>query len=248
MRVLTKRRTGIVGLLFSPRVRTRRPAAVVFGGSEGGARAVVDVAGLLAAHGYPTLVLAYFGLPDLPQQLIRIPLEYFARAVRRLRRAPHVDPAHVVVTGASRGGEAALLLAATFPRLIHGAIGLVPSANVLPAPAAQFPAWTLHGKPIAQGPIPAERISGPVLAAGAGDDRLGNSKLAVAQIRRRLARHHFRFAYRGLVYERAGHGIGGAVPYQPAAVSQGGLGGTAGADAAARADLWPRILRFFDRT
>ena len=65
VRELTKRRDGLVGVLFTPRVRTRRPAVLVFGGSEGG-NGMIDVAGVLAAHGYPTLALAYFGLPGLP--------------------------------------------------------------------------------------------------------------------------------------------------------------------------------------
>jgi hypothetical protein len=87
LRELTKRRDGLVGVLFTPRVRTRRPAVVVFGGSEGG-NGMIDVAGMLAAHGYPTLALAYFEVPGLPSQLVDIPLEYFARAVRVLRRVP----------------------------------------------------------------------------------------------------------------------------------------------------------------
>jgi acetyl esterase/lipase len=68
-------------------------------------------AGLLAAHGYPTLSLAYFGEPGLPRELVNVPLEYFARAVRVLRRQPGVDPDHIAVMGDSRGGEAALLVA-----------------------------------------------------------------------------------------------------------------------------------------
>ena len=166
---------------------------------------MVDVAGLLAAHGYPALSLAYFGEPGLPSELVRVPLEYFARAVRLLDGVPGVDPTHVVVMGDSRGGEAALLLAATFPRLIHGAIGLVPSASVYPAPAANLRAWTLHGTAVPLEPIPVERITGPVLTVGAGDDQVWSSAESVHQIEQRLARHNFRFKHEGLVYPRAGH-------------------------------------------
>jgi dienelactone hydrolase len=150
-----------------------------------------------------------------------------------------------VVIGDSLGGEAALLLASTFPRLIHGAIGLVPSASVYPSPAAQFRAWTLRGKAVSLEQIPVERISGPVLTAGAGNDRIWPSKQSVARIQRRLAEHHFRFAHQGLIYQRAGHLIGTALPYLPAPTDQVGFGGSARADAAAKADLWPRVLRFF---
>jgi dienelactone hydrolase len=146
--------------------------------------------------------------------------------------------------GASRGGELALLLAATFPHLIHGAIGLVPSDSVYPAPAAELRAWTLHGKPLPLEEIPVERITGPVLTAGAGDDRVWASRESVEQIERRLTAHHFRFPHQALVYEHAGHLIGGALPYLPANGAAGGFGGTQGADAAALADLWPHILRF----
>src|SRR5689334_23277300 len=129
VRKLTLARDGVVGHLFAPPGAARRAAAVVFGGSEGGEHAIRQAA-LLAAHGFPTLSLAYFKEPGLPRYLEDVPLEYFARAVRILRRRPDVDPARVVTIGASRGGEASLLVAATYPDLVHGAIGLVPSANV----------------------------------------------------------------------------------------------------------------------
>lgn len=244
VRDLTKRKDGIVGVLVTPTTRTRRPAALVFGGSEGG-NSAVDVAGLLAAHGYPTLSLAYFGAPGLPKELVNIPLEYFARAARVLRRSPGVDPDHITVMGASRGGELALLLASTFPHLIHGAIGLVPSDTVYPAPAAELDAWTLHGNPVPRRQIPVERITGPVLTAGAGDDSIWTSKASVESIEHRLAAHHFRYAHHGLVYEQAGHGIAAAAPYLPGATTQIGIGGTARADAAAKADLWRHVLAFF---
>jgi dienelactone hydrolase len=208
----------------------------VFGGSEGGDW-MYATAGLLAAHGYPALSLAYFGERGLPRELVRIPLEYFARAVRVLRRVPGVDPRRIAVLGDSRGGEAALLLAATFPHLIHGAIGLVPNSSVYPSPAANLPAWTLHGRPVPVGPIPVERIDGPVLTSAA----------FVRAIQHRLTARHFRFAHAGLVYPRAGHLIGTAVPYLPTSTDQPAYGGTARADAAARADLWRHILRFLSR-
>jgi dienelactone hydrolase len=78
---------GVYGRVFRPKDNsTRRPALLVFGGSEGGLRpAVVLKAALLAAHGYPTLALAYWKAPGLPQNLSRIPLEYFRKALAVLR-------------------------------------------------------------------------------------------------------------------------------------------------------------------
>ena len=94
--------------------------------------------------------------------------------------------------------------------------------------------------------IPVERIEGPVLTAGAGDDRVWASRGSVEQIERRLTARHFRFPHQGLIYEDAGHLIGTALPYEPTTPgASGGFGGTPRADAAAEADLWPHVLGFF---
>jgi dienelactone hydrolase len=242
MRVPLKRRDGVQGVLFTRRVNARRPAVVAFGGSEGG-DSMFDVAGLLAAHGHPALSLAYFGERGLPPEHVNIPLEYFARAVRMMRRLPGVDAHRVLVMGTSRRGEAALLIAASFPKLVHGAIGLVPSDSVYPAPAANLRAWTLHGRALPLGQIPVERIRGPVLAASAADDRVWSSADSVRQIEKRLAAHAVRVAHDGVVYRRAGDLIGTAAPYEPAATDASAFGGSAGLDARAKAELRPRILR-----
>ena len=73
------------------------------------------LARMLAAHGYPALAVAYFGVPGLPQNLSAILLEYFERALGWLAAQPGVDPARLVVLGGSRGSEAAELLAVHDP-------------------------------------------------------------------------------------------------------------------------------------
>jgi fermentation-respiration switch protein FrsA (DUF1100 family) len=124
---------GIYGNLYLPkRAAGRRPAVLVFSGSGGGLTTSFAAA-LLAAHGYPSLALAYFKAPGLPQTLRDIPLEYFTSALEVLRAQPGVDPDHVLIAGDSRGGEAALLLGAHFPRLVNGVIAGVPSSVVHPA-------------------------------------------------------------------------------------------------------------------
>jgi dienelactone hydrolase len=246
MRKLTPRRDGVSGYLFTPATGTRRPAALVFGGSEGGNR-MVDAAGLLAAHGYPALALAYFKEPGLPKHLVDVPLEYFERGLRILRRQPVVDPGRVVTLGVSRGGEASLLVASTFPKLVHGAIGLVPSASVNLGLGGRpnAAAWTYRDKPIYPRAIAVERIDGPILTAGGGDDLVWNSTGFTEAIERRLEDKRFRFPHRALNYQAAGHLVGAAMPYLPHTRRLERHGGTLRADAAARADLWPRILAYF---
>lgn len=105
---------GIRGVLYQPSDGRRHPGVIVLGGSEGGLGGQ-DVPLLLADHGFTTMSLAYFAIKGLPPTLENIPLEYFGKALRWMRRRPEVDPDWVAVYGASRGAEASLLIAATFP-------------------------------------------------------------------------------------------------------------------------------------
>ncbi len=251
-------RGGLYGELYAPADGGRRAAALVIGGSEGGLR-TGGVAGLLASHGYPALALAYFKEPGLPSTLKDIPLEYFAHALERLRARPDVDPRRVVVIGVSRGGEGALLIGSTYPKLVHGVVGLVPSNVVNPSIDGHSPAWTLRGTPLTHvvraefgKPDPtghpgvfirAERISGPILTFSGGDDLLWPSSSYMTVLERRLDKRHFAHPHRDVDYGTAGHRLGAAIPYLPAPRASG-YGGSPAADAAARAALWPRILEF----
>jgi dienelactone hydrolase len=256
---LSVARDGLYARYFAPRPDGRRhPAVLIFGGSEGGLSVVPD-ARLLAAHGFPTLALAYFAEPGLQSELGRIPLEYFARALRFLDREPGVDPSRVFTYGASRGSEAALELGVHYPRLVHGVIGIVPSAQVFPGlvthGAGRVAAWTFHGRPLpftgAAAIIPVERIRGPILVAGGGQDLLWPSFYFAKDIADRSRDRHGPPVH-VFDYPDAGH-FGYAAPYLPSsdAAVVGGvrrpLGGTAAANATARADLWPRILGLLRR-
>jgi dienelactone hydrolase len=173
-----------VGEFFSPaRTGARRPGVLVFGGSEGGL-STTGLAALYASHGYPSLALAYFGAPGLPRNLVRIPLEYFARALRWLRRQPGVDPSKLAVEGISRGSEATQLLGIHYPQLVHAVIAMVPSNGAvcgIARASCSGPAWTLYGKAIPYAvvgsqytpyPFPDERIRGPIFLDCAGADEL----------------------------------------------------------------------------
>ncbi|HEX3806563.1 MAG TPA: acyl-CoA thioesterase/BAAT N-terminal domain-containing protein, partial [Gaiellaceae bacterium] len=107
---------GFDGFYYAPAGASRRPAVLMFGGSEGGVgRSLLGA--LLAAHGVPTLDIGYFHAPGLPSALKNIPLEYFRGALEWLDRRPQVDPSRVSVLGVSRGSEAALLLGVHYPQL-----------------------------------------------------------------------------------------------------------------------------------
>lgn len=245
---------GFVGEWITPPHARRHTAILLFGGSEGGLTQG-SLAETLAAHGYPVLHLAYFAEPGLPSALRRIPLEYFERALTWMAEQPQVDPQRIVTWGWSRGGEASLLLAATFPHLVHAAVGYVPSAYVFDAPAAPgVPAWTLHGRALEPGAIPIWRSSGPVFVVGGYDDRLWPSGSYVAQIAKEL-HDHGRRDVTALAYQGAGHMLFEAVPPQidvsPVGYGQVqtnygplDLGGTPQADELALERSWPRLLRF----
>lgn len=147
------REAGLVGTLFEPAGGGRHPAMVVFGGSEGGKLFTDLQAALFASHGYAALSLAYFGLPGLPVDLSKIPLEYFGRAIDWLARQPGVDANRIGVRGGSRGGELALLLGTRFPQ-IRAVVAAAPSSVVWSGISATDlaavlgPAWTEHAQPV----------------------------------------------------------------------------------------------------
>lgn len=141
---------GIDGFLCDAGDGRKHPGVMVLGGSEGGL-GLPDVAVLLASGGFTTMSLAYFGVKGLPSTLQNIPVEYFGRALEWMRACPETDPTFVGVYGASRGAEAALLLAATYPQ-VKAVVARSPTnvrwegvtAKGLPG----GPAWTYRGKPL----------------------------------------------------------------------------------------------------
>jgi len=140
---------GIVGFLYDPGDGQRHPGVIVLGGSEGGFGG--PEAAMLASRGFTALSLAYFGVKGLPPTLQNIPIEYFGKVVRWMRASPVVDPDCITAYGISRGAEAALTVAATYPE-IKAVVAKAPShvrwggvtANHMPG----GPAWTFNGKPL----------------------------------------------------------------------------------------------------
>lgn len=252
----TLQANGFVGDYWAPIGLTKRPAVLVFGGSEGG-EFTYFLGELLASHGYPALSLAYFKEPGLPQTLANIPLEYFAKALTWLDTQPEVDPSKTVVSGASRGSEAALLLGVHFPHLVHGVIASVPSSvSLCSLPNCDGPAWTLNGKALPfsrevdipdpnddpAAVIPVEQIQGPVFLDCAVDDAIWSSCLYANAITKRLEAAHVSYAHENHVLRNAaGHYIGALVPYEPGYLYDDP------STERGREMLWPHLMAFLGR-
>ncbi len=250
------RDTGFLGEYYAPTGSSSRPAVLAFGGAAGGLRTTL-LASMLAARGYPTLALAYFEEPGLPQRLSGIPLEYFARALAWLRTRPEVDPARVFTLGISRGSEAALLLGVHFPELVNGVIAMVPNNRALcPSAACTSSPWTLRGDPIPftrqfnnpqptdepRAVIPVERIRGPIFLACAEDDATWDSCAFARAISNRLAAKGSRFRHVLFAAPNAGHRLGSLAPNAPVPFAlPGNL-----RDERARAAAWSRLIVFLE--
>ena len=114
-----------VGTLCVPGGRGRR-AAIVFFGGYGGNGDARRLALEFAERGFVTAAVSYFGVAGAPRTLVDVPVEIGVAAVAVLARRNDVDPAHVAVMGTSKGGEYALLVAATTPS-VKAVIANVPS-------------------------------------------------------------------------------------------------------------------------
>ena len=117
-----------------------------------------------ANSGYSGLSLPYTqkeGLPKLPEE---INLEYFEKALVWLKKQPEVDPNKIIVMGASRNAELALVLASIFPESISGVVAYAPSAvswsnTVLPYNSNELKSsWKYEGVDIPY--VPMNKITG----------------------------------------------------------------------------------------
>lgn len=151
---------GLVGTLWSPKGAKGLPAILVLPGSEGG---IPDkTAAYFASQGFTVLALAYFKAPGLPKTLEKIPIEYLLRGADWLAKRPEVDPIRLGVFGGSKGAEAVLILAASFPDRFQAVVANKASSRVWPGvPSGFFSAlfgmdssWTLGGKPLPCASLP----------------------------------------------------------------------------------------------
>ncbi len=272
---LQLRDTGLVADYFAADPATALPGAViVLGGSEGGLNGSRNLARRLAAAGFDSLAVSYFGEPGQSSRLDQIPIEPFALAREWLEARPGPGEA-IAVVGVSKGGELALLTASRDPA-IKAVVAAVPSNVVWQGIDMQGgmtgSSWTAGGVPLPYVPydlshgftsvhalyagsldsiptgaeIPVEQIAGPILLVSGQADTLWPSTEMANRVEQRLRAHGFPHGVTHLAYADAGHAVFGA----PVRADTPGLervlsvGGTIDGLVAARADGWPRVLAF----
>jgi len=143
----------VAGELFTPAGPGPHPLVVYMNGSSGGVNA--PRAALFASRGWQCLALAIFNHEGRPRYLNDMPLEYFERALRWAHASLQPRDGFLALSGISRGGETALLVASQYPDLVSAVVAYVPSAathGVVSAGAPQTgrdaQVWTLGGKPL----------------------------------------------------------------------------------------------------
>ncbi|MEM8986739.1 MAG: acyl-CoA thioester hydrolase/BAAT C-terminal domain-containing protein [Pseudomonadota bacterium] len=114
----------------------------------------------VASRGYNVLNLAYFNYPGLPDTCTNLPLEYFKTAIDWLKHRTGAN--RVGIQGASRGGEAVLLITTAFPEDIACTVSYVPmhitTGGFIPETTENVASWTLNGEdiPYVYTPVPTE--------------------------------------------------------------------------------------------
>lgn len=266
---------GLVAEYFaaSPAAVRSRGAVIVLGGSEGGLRGSRNLARRLAAEGFPSIAVSYFGEEGQSAVLNEIPIEPVARAIAWLEAHGHTGP--VAVVGVSKGAELALLTASRDAR-IKAVVAGVPSHVVWQGidmtGGMTGASWSAGGVPLAYTPydlsngftsifnlyqgsldaapadseIPVEAIAGPVLLVSGEADSLWPSSEMARRVEARLRTRGFAHPVTHLAYPDAGHAAFGPPVAADAPGLQGALqlGGTIEGLVAARADGWPKVLAF----
>lgn len=149
VRPVTVSEDGLVANYYSTN-ESPNPAIILIGGGMWGEYWASE----LAMSGYPSLSLTYSGAEGLPELPEEIPLEYFEKAAKWLSSQPTVDPEHIVVMGASKNAELALVIASYLNEEIHGCIAFAPSSvswsnTVLPYNSDEIkPSWTYGNAPV----------------------------------------------------------------------------------------------------
>ncbi|HEY7449175.1 MAG TPA: SAM-dependent methyltransferase [Vicinamibacterales bacterium] len=150
----------LVGAFGCPDGKGPFPAVLALGGSDGGVPTYfLD---LLVPEGFAGLALAYFGAAGTQPALVEVPLERIERGLRWLAGHPKVKThdGRVALVGVSKGGELALLIAATFPDLVGPVVAYTPSSvawagiDFTQPSGTRRSSWSYKGAPVPWLPYP----------------------------------------------------------------------------------------------
>jgi len=151
---------GFQANYFVKKTEEKKVAIILIGGGQWGDYWAQD----FANKGFIGLSLPYTrreGLPQLPEE---INLEYFESALIWLQNQSEVQAEKIILMGASRNAELALLIASVFPDHVNGVIAFAPSSvswsnRVLPYNSNELKAsWRYQGRDIPY--IPMDKITG----------------------------------------------------------------------------------------
>ncbi|MEQ1812151.1 MAG: acyl-CoA thioester hydrolase/BAAT C-terminal domain-containing protein [Terricaulis sp.] len=135
------------------------PGILLLGGSEGGlSGGVKHMALALQREGFSVFQMAYFGAPETPDSLERIPLELFDRGLDWLSDQPNIDAQRLALVGGSKGAEAVLLIATRHPELRAVVAGMPTSVawngiDWAHGGQSEHSSWTSEGREIATMPF-----------------------------------------------------------------------------------------------
>lgn len=115
---------GFQGNYFVKKTTQNTTCVILIGGGQWGDYWAQN----FAKKGMAGFSLPYTGKKGLPKLPEEIELEYFENAIKWLRNQKEVNPNKIVLMGASRNAELALILAATFPEVVSGVVAYAPSA------------------------------------------------------------------------------------------------------------------------
>jgi hypothetical protein len=125
--VCTVIKDGFEGMLLrADRSVEQGKALIVVGGSEGGLRTALPVAGVFASRGVDSLAVAYFGTKQTPRHLSLIAVETILHAVKYLHDRGYKKTG---IYGISKGAELSLVSASLIPE-ISFVIAVSPSCCV----------------------------------------------------------------------------------------------------------------------
>ncbi len=144
---------GIFANYYPNAADSNGAAVLLLGGSEGGlGTGTKRKATGLQSEGFSVLQLAYHRAPHQPKNLELVPIETFETGLDWLKSQPGVDPEKIGIAGASKGAEAALLMATMRPDDIKAVAIGAPSSVTWPGVnwtfggAGRKPSWSYGGK------------------------------------------------------------------------------------------------------